>query len=100
MTTTSTEIHRLGTGLNLGPEFEWQKYAACAQRQPTPAKQRQYADRFYPNGRPPVEFKKRLCAQCPVRQACLDHALAWDEDGIWGGTTKPERERMQQERTK
>lgn len=35
---------------------------------------------------------KNLCAHCPVRQACLDHALRSDERyGIWGGLTDGER---------
>lgn len=42
----------------------------------------------------------RLCGVCPVRQKCLDYALAWDRDhpkfderltGIWGGLTDAER---------
>lgn len=35
------------------------------------------------------------CAACPVRQACLEHALAEREPyGIWGGTTEHERKRL------
>jgi WhiB family redox-sensing transcriptional regulator len=33
-----------------------------------------------------------LCAACPVRSRCLDHALSAPERyGIWGGTTARER---------
>ena len=33
-----------------------------------------------------------LCAACPVRRECLEHALAVPErHGIWGGTTPAER---------
>lgn len=30
---------------------------------------------------------KAICAECPVRQECLEHALAspWSPTGIWGG---------------
>ncbi len=36
---------------------------------------------------------KALCAVCPVRQACLDHALAVREPyGVWGGLNINERE--------
>jgi WhiB family transcriptional regulator, redox-sensing transcriptional regulator len=36
---------------------------------------------------------KRVCAQCPVRQACLEHALSVPEQfGIWGGMTELERQ--------
>jgi WhiB family redox-sensing transcriptional regulator len=35
---------------------------------------------------------KRVCAECPVRQQCLEHALALPEQfGIWGGLTEMER---------
>lgn len=35
---------------------------------------------------------KQICAACPVRQACLDHALAVREPyGVWGGMTEHER---------
>lgn len=34
---------------------------------------------------------KAVCAACPVRADCLDHALAHDETGIWGGTTQRDR---------
>ena len=35
---------------------------------------------------------KRVCAECPVRQQCLEHALALPEQfGIWGGLTEVER---------
>ncbi len=33
-----------------------------------------------------VEFAKALCGTCPVRQACLEGALARREPwGVWGG---------------
>jgi WhiB family redox-sensing transcriptional regulator len=35
---------------------------------------------------------KRVCAVCPVQQACLSHAIvAREEYGIWGGLTAAER---------
>lgn len=34
------------------------------------------------------------CARCHVRDDCLDHAIRFDELGIWGGTTQRERARM------
>ena len=49
---------------------------------------------------PPVRAKrearaKALCATCPVRQACLEYAMtAPEHDGVWGGVTAAERERM------
>jgi WhiB family transcriptional regulator, redox-sensing transcriptional regulator len=35
---------------------------------------------------------KAVCALCPVRSECLDHAIESDERfGIWGGLTDRER---------
>ena len=41
-----------------------------------------------------IEACKALCAQCPVRQQCLDHALSKEPHGIWGGYTELERVKM------
>lgn len=50
---------------------------------------------FYPFTDADVAAAKAVCAQCPVRQACLDHALAHrEDDGVWGGATERERRRM------
>lgn len=38
---------------------------------------------------------RRVCAGCPVRLPCLEHALEWPEKlGVWGGTTEQERRRL------
>jgi WhiB family redox-sensing transcriptional regulator len=35
---------------------------------------------------------RKVCASCPVRQRCLQHAIAWHEPkGVWGGLTAAER---------
>jgi len=35
---------------------------------------------------------KQVCAGCPVRARCLDHAIVTDERyGIWGGLNQEER---------
>lgn len=35
---------------------------------------------------------KALCAECPVREACLSYALRIEEAyGIWGGLSEAER---------
>ena len=38
---------------------------------------------------------KRVCADCPVAEQCLQAAIENREKGIWGGTTELERARMQ-----
>lgn len=35
-----------------------------------------------------------ICQPCPLRDECLDYALAWDVRGIWGGTTYRQREQI------
>ena len=38
---------------------------------------------------------KAICAGCPVREACLEYALAGGETfGVWGGRSERERKRM------
>lgn len=40
---------------------------------------------------------KTVCASCPVRVQCLQHAVACDERyGVWGGLTHDERRLWQQ----
>jgi WhiB family transcriptional regulator, redox-sensing transcriptional regulator len=38
-----------------------------------------------------------LCEGCKVRDECLDHALQYEGDGIWAGTTPRERRVMRKE---
>jgi WhiB family transcriptional regulator, redox-sensing transcriptional regulator len=40
----------------------------------------------------PTGAARAICADCPVRAACLAHALTHDEPwGMWGGLTARER---------
>ena len=42
---------------------------------------------------------KAVCAECQVREPCLEFALAVREkDGVWGGATERERRRMIRQR--
>lgn len=72
-------------------EAEWRLRAACLKYpavlffglddSETPVERRAREDRA-----------KEICAQCEVRQECLDYALATKEPyGIWGGLTEIER---------
>lgn len=40
------------------------------------------------------KMKEKYCRHCCVRQECLDFAFETDSDGIFGGFTKEERNRM------
>jgi WhiB family transcriptional regulator, redox-sensing transcriptional regulator len=56
------------------------------------------SDLFFPIGPEAgrqAEEAKKICRRCPVREACLDEALTKKiKDGIWGGTTEGEREKI------
>ena len=42
---------------------------------------------------------RSLCAVCPVRNDCLNHALTHNEEwGMWGGMTPDERQREKRRR--
>lgn len=65
----------------------WRQHAACRGIDP---------DLFYPLDQDDDgEAAKQVCVACPVRQACLEHALTSREtEGVWGGASERERRRM------
>ena len=68
----------------------WRQRAACRGIDP---------DVFYPATDEEADEAKAVCDQCPVRQLCLEHALASRErDGVWGGLTERERRRLIRQR--
>ena len=70
----------------------WRQRAACSGVDP---------DIFYPASDEEAIAAKAICAQCPVRQPCLEYALTNRErDGIWGGATERERRRLIRQRRK
>src|SRR5690606_28703763 len=55
---------------------------------------------FYPvtGTRNALERAKAVCGPCPVRDACLTHALTHDERyGVWGGLDTDERDALTDE---
>lgn len=47
---------------------------------------------FFPAGEDLDVAAKRICATCPSQAACLEFALATDQQhGIWGGRNESER---------
>jgi len=36
---------------------------------------------------------KKICADCPIQQLCLDWALMTQDSGVWGGLTPAERKK-------
>lgn len=71
----------------------WMEHASCS---------RDTADHFFPpTGRPGLNAQseaKQICAACPVRAECLQHALDHNETvGVWGGLTAYERHLLRRE---
>lgn len=65
---------------------QWHDFAACASADP---------EEWFPERGEPAALAKRICNRCPVREECLEYALAAGEKyGIWGGTTERERRRL------
>ena len=82
-------MHTIGT-----TPATWRQYARCLGADP---------DVFYP----PSESDdgaleaKAICATCPVREACLEHAITFREkQGVWGGLDERERRRLIRQRRK
>lgn len=52
-------------------------------------------DRFFPSDGVGVDVARRICAGCPVKEPCLEYALAQRVDhGVWGGASERERRRI------
>ncbi|HWL41813.1 MAG TPA: WhiB family transcriptional regulator [Ilumatobacter sp.] len=61
----------------------WQQRAACRGTDPA---------LFYADDHATIAAAKAVCAHCPVRAQCRDHAIAAGEElGVWGGLTPDER---------
>ena len=72
--------------------LSWRQSAACRGVDP---------EVFYPVSEEEADVAKAVCAQCNVRQTCLEHALVSRErDGVWGGATEKERRRILRQRRK
>ena len=54
---------------------------------------------FFPSDGVGVEVAKRICAECPVQEACLEYALEQRIDhGVGGGTSERQRRRILKKR--
>lgn len=62
--------------------MDWRHDAACRAIPP---------ETFFPLGEPGEDKAKAVCAGCPVRDRCLDWALAHEDFGVWGGLAEDER---------
>lgn len=67
-------------------EPQWQDDALCAQTDP---------EIFFPEKGGSTREAKKICLLCPVKDQCLEDALANEERfGIWGGLSERERRRL------
>jgi WhiB family transcriptional regulator, redox-sensing transcriptional regulator len=67
-------------------DTEWMAGGNCAHESPST---------FFPSDGVGVEVARRICATCPVKDQCLEHALVNRIDhGVWGGCSERERRRI------
>jgi WhiB family redox-sensing transcriptional regulator len=86
----ASDLPRLPRGVTL--DLEVLRHAACGEEN---------LELFYPEpgDQAAEQAAKAICAACPVREACLDMALATgDQDAILGGTTPAERIPLRRQR--
>ena len=70
----------------------WRQYARCLGAD---------SALFYPasESEEAADDAKAICVVCPVREACLEHAItAREKQGVWGGLTERERRRLIRQR--
>jgi WhiB family redox-sensing transcriptional regulator len=66
--------------------MDWMGHGLCRQVAPST---------FFPNDGVGVDLARRICGACPVKEPCLEYALAERIDhGVWGGTSERERRRI------
>jgi WhiB family redox-sensing transcriptional regulator len=64
----------------------WMAKGNCANKAPA---------MFFPSDGVGVDIARRVCDDCPVKEPCLEYALANRIDhGVWGGCSERERRRI------
>ena len=67
-------------------ERPWSVYAACKDVKDVS---------FFPQNKAEERAAEAICLICPVREDCLNHALATNERfGMWGGTSERARRKL------
>ena len=70
----------------MDPGNEWMARGLCTNIPPST---------FFPSDGAGVEVARKICAECPVKEECLEHALVHRIDhGVWGGCSERERRRI------
>ena len=74
---------------------EWAEHPGRPCADPALGSARARAHIFFPETGSGVAEARRLCRGCPVKDECLDYALAANEHyGVWGGASERERRRL------
>lgn len=88
--TASDREYTLPALLTPAEPTPWMQFAACRGMDP---------NLFFPGRGEDPGPAKAVCAGCPVRLECLDHALAnGEKHGVFGGTSERERRRLRRSR--
>ena len=67
-------------------ESNWMAVGSCSAQPP---------GLFFPSDGVGVEVAKKVCAECPSKEPCLEYALENRIDhGVWGGTSERQRRRI------
>lgn len=91
--TTSTTV-ALSVSTEPALTDDWRRDAMCRDTDP---------DLFFPVGTTgpaieQIESAKAVCNTCDAQVACLEFALATNQDsGIWGGTSEEERRKIRRQ---
>ncbi len=85
---TAKTIRDTLSGIDLR-SLAWADGASCYGADP---------DAWFAVGGGVTQQVRRVCANCEVRDACLEWALDHDERGYWGNTTREERLKMIEQR--
>lgn len=79
-----------GKLVNPRTDDDWRDKAAC---------RGVATNTFFPDDDDDAAEAVAICAACPVRELCLEFALATrQDDGVWGGLTGTERRRLRRRR--
>ena len=71
-------------------DTSWMQKGKCRELPP---------ETFFPSDGVGVEIARRICADCPVKEPCLEYALYNRiEHGVWGGASERERRRIARRR--
>jgi WhiB family redox-sensing transcriptional regulator len=91
--TTATATRRVTT--LAAPDKDWRARAACQYVDPD----LHFPKANAPGARKQIAEAKRVCAGCPVREACLEWALVTGQTaGVWGGKSPRQRKEMHRPR--